>query len=275
MCLCWAYFKRLILLFFSFSNESSIYMKVEFFIPMVGICPPKPGLQVALEAWQHSSVKVLRRGPFRNYRFPAIMIIINGCWSTTNRALCGVCPHKLGPGRLHNARGGLLNYNVEGEWTRLRRGGETVYQTQSAKSLLQNPCCLRPAASWLGRGWKVEPHPPASNPCVRIQRGWERRGEAGDPRSLQPRPAPPWKGPGLRSSRAPSLRPWGPGERSGICFPFPFPWRARRPGQPGKRSRERESVARSSRPDSSTARHSTGLGPQTRPDSPADRGGCA
>lgn len=112
-------------------------------------------------------------------------------------------------------------------------------------------------------------------PCDRIQRGWERRGEAGDSPPLQPGPTPPWKGPGLRSSKAPSPRPWGLGERSGICLLPPFPWRARRPGQPRKRSRARgsaarssrpdSSTARSSRPDSSTARHPTGLGLQTRP----------
>ena len=63
---------------------------MEFFTPMVGIRPPQPGLQVALEARQQDSGKVLQGGPFRNRRFPATVISINGCRSTTNRALRGL-----------------------------------------------------------------------------------------------------------------------------------------------------------------------------------------
>lgn len=63
--------------------------------------------------------------------------------------------------------------------------------------------------------------------CVPMHRGWQGREEAGDPRSRQPRPAPPAEGPGPRSSRprvlvhgvrrnalefASPLRPHFPGE---------------------------------------------------------------
>lgn len=54
---------------------------------MVGIRQPQHGLQVAPEAGQQGSGKVLRGGPFRNRRFPATVISINGCRSITNRAL--------------------------------------------------------------------------------------------------------------------------------------------------------------------------------------------